>query len=230
MAMNLYSYFLNNTGRSIIKYAHYFPIYERYFSRYVNRPVTFLEIGAGEGGSAQMWKHYFGAMARIVSVDIRPECEAYAEEQISVRIGHQSDPKFLQGLLDEFGPFDVVIDDGSHNNTDIHNTFEYLYPRMARDGVYLVEDLDGAYWPAREGGLRSENSFINRCGRFVDERHARHTLHGDEVVPETHITRTTSAIHFYDSVVVLEKTPYVSKAMLIVPEPRPAATSTAPRR
>ncbi len=218
MAMNLYTYFLNNTGRQIIKYAHYFPIYERYFSQYINRPLTFLEIGTGHGGSSQMWKYYFGPMARIVSIDIRPECKSYEEEQINVRIGSQSDRQFLQSLLDEFGPPDIVLDDGSHHNSDINVSFDYLYPRMAPHGVYLAEDLNGSYWPQLGGGLRSENSFINRCKGFVDEMHAKSTAYGDEIVPETHITNTTSAIHFYDSVVVLEKTPYINKTMLMIPE------------
>ncbi|MBA8903670.1 class I SAM-dependent methyltransferase [Phyllobacterium sp. P30BS-XVII] len=219
--MNLYNYFINNNGSKIIKYAHYFPIYERYFSRYQNRPVTFLEIGTGYGGSAKMWKYYFGPMARIVSIDIRPECKNYEEEQIAVRIGSQSDRQFLQGLLNEFGPFDIVMDDGSHHHDDINVSFDFLYPRMARDGIYLAEDLNGGYWSKLGGGLRSENSFINRCKGFVDEMHARHTIYGengDETVPETNITRTTSAIHFYDSIIVLEKTPYINKQMLQTPE------------
>ncbi len=221
MTMNLYTYFINNTGRQIIKCAHYFPIYERYFSRYVNRPVTFLEIGTGQGGSAQMWKYYFGPMARIVTIDIRPECKAFEEEQIHVRIGSQSDTQFLQSVLDEFGAPDVVLDDGSHHHDDINISFDYLHPRMARDGIYLAEDLNGGYWPQLGGGLRSPNNFINRCKGFVDEMHAAATLYGDEVVAETDITRTTSAIHFHDSVVVLEKTPYLNHTMMIIPPDDP---------
>ncbi len=142
--MSPWAEFLNNTGRTIHKWKHYFPAYERHFGRFVDRPVTFLEIGCGEGGSLQLWKRYFGPHARIVGVDIRPECVAFEEDQIAIRIGDQSDPAFLKTLIDEFGSFDVILDDGSHVMTHIGASFAYLYPRMSSTGVYMVEDLHTA--------------------------------------------------------------------------------------
>lgn len=53
------------------KWAHYFPIYERHFSWYVNKSLTFLEIGVARGGSLQMWQRYFGPLAKIVGIDIQ---------------------------------------------------------------------------------------------------------------------------------------------------------------
>jgi tRNA G46 methylase TrmB len=52
--MTLWQMFLNHRGRIVHKWTHYFPIYERHFDRFVNRPMTFIEIGCGEGGSLQM--------------------------------------------------------------------------------------------------------------------------------------------------------------------------------
>jgi tRNA G46 methylase TrmB len=54
--MSLWSDFLGHDQRLVHKWAHYFPVYERHFARYVGRPVVFVEIGCGEGGSLQMWK------------------------------------------------------------------------------------------------------------------------------------------------------------------------------
>ena len=56
-----------------------------------------------------MWRRYFGPHARIVGIDIRPECQAFEEDQIAVRIGDQSDPAFLDSVLREFGAPDVVV-------------------------------------------------------------------------------------------------------------------------
>ena len=49
--MSLWAEFLTNDERVIHKWTNYFPIYEKHFERYVNRPMLFLEIGCGEGGS-----------------------------------------------------------------------------------------------------------------------------------------------------------------------------------
>jgi cephalosporin hydroxylase len=151
--MNLWSDFLTNNERLIHKWKHYFPIYERHFSRYVYRPLTFIEIGCGLGGSLQMWKRYFGPHVTIVGIDILPRCKEYEEDQIEVRIGSQQDASFLQSVLEEFGTPDIVLDDGSHMMSHVVATFQFLYPRVSHNGVYMVEDLHTAYWEEYEGAL-----------------------------------------------------------------------------
>jgi 23S rRNA U2552 (ribose-2'-O)-methylase RlmE/FtsJ len=110
--MNLWQDFKTNNQKLIHKWAHYFPIYERHLAPLRNRTITVLEIGVSKGGSLQMWQRFFGPIATIVGIDINPECKQHEEPGIHVRIGDQSDPKFLQSLIDEFGTFDIVIDDG----------------------------------------------------------------------------------------------------------------------
>jgi hypothetical protein len=211
--MSLYSYFLLNTGPGIIKNMHYFPIYERHFEPWVGRPVTVLEIGTGNGGSSRMWKMHFGPYSRIISIDVRPECATFAEDQIFIRIGDQSDDRFLSSLLDEFGPPDIVIDDGSHMMSDVSSSFDFLYPRMAPYGVYLVEDLNTAYWPSHGGGLHASESFVERSKALIDELNARNTAGAQ---PETLFSRTTTSIHFYDMVIVFERAPYINKELRLI--------------
>jgi hypothetical protein len=198
---NLWGSFLNHEGRVAQKMTHYFPAYERHFSRYVNRPVVFWEIGVGEGGSLQLWKRYFGPYAQIVGLDIRDKSK-FEEDQIAIRVGDQADPAVLQGLLDEFGSPDVLLDDGSHVMSDIEATFRFLYPRLARDGVYVVEDLHTAYWPDFGGGLRAPGSFIEIAKDFIDALNADHAK---GAVSPTEFTATTLSMHFYDSMVVFER-------------------------
>jgi hypothetical protein len=52
--------YLNHSGRVADKWKRYFPAYETHLRRYVNRPLTFLEIGVGGGGALQLWKRFFG--------------------------------------------------------------------------------------------------------------------------------------------------------------------------
>lgn len=215
--MSLWSDFLNHRGRVIDKWKHYFPAYERHFSRYINRPMLMLEIGCGAGGSPQLWKRYFGPHARIVGIDIVPQCAQYEEDQVSVRIGHQADVSFLARVLQEFGTPDIVLDDGSHVMDDVVNTFKYLYHRTAPEGVYMVEDLHTAYWNHYGGGLRRPGTFIEVCKNLLDELNADWT---DGALPPSSFTRETVSMHFYDSMAVFERGHTTTKTGLRIGQER----------
>lgn len=201
--MNLWADFHANGDRRVIhKWKHYFPIYERHFAPFVNRATTLIEIGCGDGGSLQMWKRYLGPHAQIVGVDIEPRCKDFEDDQIAVRIGAQQDAAFLDGLLAEFGAPDVVIDDGSHVMDHVGATFAHLYPHVAKNGVYLVEDLHTAYWPEYGGGLRTPGTFIETAKDLIDELNADHTR---GALAPSDFTHTTQSMCFYDSVIVFER-------------------------
>ena len=206
--MTLWSDFLNHDKRIIHKWKHYFPIYERHFKQFVYKPVTFIEIGCGLGGSLQMWKRYFGPDARIIGIDINAECKKFEEDQVEVFIGQQQDHQFLQSVLDRIGTPDIVLDDGSHKMSHVTATFQFLYPLMLKNGVYMVEDLHTAYWEEYEGGLRTPSTFIELCKNLIDELNADHSR--GALIP-TEFTKTTMGIHFYDSVVVFERGAYTKK-------------------
>ncbi|MGO9686553.1 MAG: class I SAM-dependent methyltransferase [Beijerinckiaceae bacterium] len=211
--MSLWSEFLTNDGRQIHKWTHYFPIYERHFGSFVNRTTTFVEIGVSRGGSLRLWKRYLGPFAQIVGIDIDPGCKEAEEDQIAVRIGDQSDLGFLQQIIDEFGSPDVVLDDGSHMMRHVSASFNFLYPRISKNGVYMVEDLHTAYWDEYEGGLGSAGSFIEQAKKLVDELNADHSR---GAVPISEFSRTTMSMHFYDSVVVFERGRHLKKHAPII--------------
>ncbi len=206
--MSLWLDFLTNDQRLIHKWKHYFPVYECHFGRFVNRDTVFIEIGCGEGGSLQMWKRFLGPHARIVGIDINPHCASFAEDQIEIRIGDQSDASFLARIVDEFGAPDVVLDDGSHMMSHIEASFAALYPRVGRNGVYVVEDLHTAYWGEYEGGHNRKGSFIEHCKDLIDELNADHAR---GAISPTDFTRSTLSMHFYDSIVVFEKGRHTAK-------------------
>ncbi len=200
--MNLWQDFKTNQSKVIYKWAHYFPIYERHFAPWRNKTVTMIEIGVFHGGSLQMWQRYFGPLATIVGIDINPECKRHEEPGIHVRIGDQSDPAFLQSVLDEFGAPDIVLDDGSHRMEHVRESFLFLYPKVTKNGVYMVEDLHTAYWEEYAGGLERPDTFINLSKRFIDNLNADHSRGAR--TPDF-MTRHTFGMSFYDSVVVFER-------------------------
>lgn len=200
---NLRQYFLKNTGRLIHKCDHYFDIYDRHFARFRNKPVRVLEIGVYHGGSLQMWREYFGAEAQIVGMDINPACQAFAEERIEVVIGSQEDREFLRQFKNRYPKFDIIIDDGGHTMNQQRVTFEELYGHVKEGGVFLAEDLCTSYWSDYGGGYRRPESFLEYSKQFIDWLHAWHTQDPGLAVSE--FTRTTDSLHYYDSILVLEK-------------------------
>ena len=90
----------------------------------------------------------------------------------------------------------------------IKASFDVLYPRVERNGAYLVEDLHTAYWEEYEGGLRRAGSFLEYCKGLLDELNADHTRGAVEPSAFTH---STHSMHFYDSMVVFEKGRHTDK-------------------
>ncbi|MFI6209903.1 class I SAM-dependent methyltransferase [Streptomyces sp. NPDC051041] len=115
-----------------------------------------LELGIGGfgdpalgGGSLRMWKRFF-PRAVLYGVDLFDKTPL-REQRIHTIQGDLPDAAFLTSLGDELGPFDMVIDDGSHNNTDVITAFWTLFPYVRNGGMYIVEDLQTSYWPGYGG-------------------------------------------------------------------------------
>lgn len=209
----LHRYFLNNTQR-LHKWLHYFDIYERHFAEFRDRPITLLEIGVHGGGSLEMWRDYFHPDSQIVGIDINPACAAHAHDNIDVHIGSQDDPALLASLVEKYGEFDIIVDDGSHMNAHMVASFEALYPSVKQRGVYMVEDMHTSYLPKYDGGLQRRGTFAEFVKDRIDELHSRHIEGADK----TAFSMNTRSISIYDAVVVFEKE-LQSKRMAIITGP-----------
>ena len=98
MNLSLKELFLNSDNYSS-KHKKYFDVYEESFSKYIDKKIIFVEIGIFNGGSLKVWKKYFGPNAKIIGIDINPECKKFEEDGIEVYIGNQSDPKFWDNFF-----------------------------------------------------------------------------------------------------------------------------------
>jgi len=129
---------LEGTDKSSIGHG-YLRHYDRILRHLRHEPITLLEIGVFRGASLRVWSRYFDR-AKIVGVDIKPECRQYADSRCEVEIGSQADPQFLDALGRKWRP-DVIIDDGSHQADHVILTFRKLFPHLREAGIYIVEDL-----------------------------------------------------------------------------------------
>ena len=203
--MTLRKCFDQHQGRLVGKVDYFFDVYETHLQAYRETPVRLLEIGVDKGGSLELWRQYFGEKAEIHGIDINPEAAELAPPDSTVHIGSQADGDFLISVSDEHGPFDIVIDDGSHIMEHQKLSFETLYPRLNTQAIYICEDAFTSYWPEYGGGCGAEGTFMEYAKNLLDQLHADWQF-ADRVEP-TPFTRTTRGIHFYSGTVVFEKMP-----------------------
>ncbi len=199
----LHRFFENNTGNCIDKWVHYFDIYDFWFNKYRNKPVTILEIGVYQGGSLNMWRDYFGKEAKIFAIDINPECKQFETENTKIFIGSQEDREFLSFVKTQIPDLDILIDDGGHTMNQQIVSFEELYVHIKDNGLYLCEDLHTSYWKNYGGGFNNKNSFIEFSKGFIDKINAWHSR--DKKLKIGNFTKTTYSLHYYPSVLVIQK-------------------------
>jgi hypothetical protein len=202
------------------KWTHYFSVYSSIFGARRDAPLRVLEIGVLGGASLKLWRKYFRHPETVVvGIDISADCAVYESptDAIYVRIGSQIDAVFLKNLVEEFGPFDVIVDDGSHISSHIITTFNTLYCTGLRDeGIYLVEDLHASYWhPWRD----SRKSFFDVCKELLEHMQAHYrnappaafliekaSAQPSVAVEVPIITTMIKEIRFFDSMVAIYKT------------------------
>ena len=104
-------------GPLVVKYRHYFDVYERHLSRFRGRRFKLLEVGIAYGGSVRMWRAWLGEAFEHHCLDVDPATVARVERDgppgTARALGNQSDAALLARLVAETGG-DVVLDDGSH--------------------------------------------------------------------------------------------------------------------
>jgi hypothetical protein len=143
--------------------------YDKYFSEYRDKAIKFFEIGIQHGYSVKMWEEYF-SQAEIYAIDIERDCKAFETKRVKVEIGSQNDPDFLKNVNEKYGPFDIIVDDGSHHNESMYISFGTLFPLLKPGGLYVVEDLTCCYWPWIQKNV--EDNFNKVIQKLVDHVHA----------------------------------------------------------
>jgi hypothetical protein len=118
---------------------NYTPAYHELLGHRRDKVKRVLEIGVHKGASLRMWEEYF-LNAEIVGVDIDRAC-MFETNRIVCLYGDAC-ASGVHAAIKEFGPFDLIIDDGSHLAADQIRTANALLPLLAPGGIYVCEDIE----------------------------------------------------------------------------------------
>lgn len=198
---------IHGTDKSSVSH-NFTKYYQEVFDKFREKKLKLLEIGVLKGHSLKMWYDYF-PNADIYGVDII-DTSFVNNDRIHTFIGSQTDSTFLKQLNLTHGPFDIIIDDGSHKSKDMRVSFEILFPMLKSGGYYVIEDLCCCYWSEF---IDEKPTFIDHLKNMVDDVNCRgKSIHANRCLDDADMVRGLSfleqsidAIYFYRSLCFVRK-------------------------
>mmetsp|Transcript_14145 Transcript_14145/g.50336 ORF Transcript_14145/g.50336 Transcript_14145/m.50336 type:complete len:371 (+) Transcript_14145:164-1276(+) len=160
--------------------------YDRAYWRYLppadKADVSILELGAGAGGSAKMWRRLYPT-ALIVALtaqeaDEFPDFNGAAfddgvlgDDLLTMIVGDCSSVEDLRKCAAATDGYDLVVDDASHMPDHQLLAFAVLFPSVKPGGAYIIEDVETSFWRRDQGlygYLVGDTSVIDVFRREVD--------------------------------------------------------------
>ena len=182
------------------KFKKYFKVYDELFSLYKNKKITFVEIGVLNGGSLLMWKNFFGINARIIGIDMNPECKKFEKDGFEIFIGDQSDPHFWKNFFEKVGKIDFILDDGGHTNKQQITTLTSCIPNVNDGGMIIIEDTHTSYMT--EFSNPQKFSFINFSKKLVDDLNLNSFLKSNKF--KYSYNKYIYSIQYFESIVIFK--------------------------
>ena len=120
----------------------------------------------------------------------------------------QSSRSDLSQLVEKEGPFDIIIDDGSHINSHQIFTFKALFGSLKDGGTYVIEDTQTSYWP-HMGGHHLGEAGLSCMDYFLELAHYLNACEflSDASVQQEHVdfTESISTISFHHNLIFIKK-------------------------
>jgi cephalosporin hydroxylase len=182
----------------------YLRVYEQVIPS--DTPVKLLEIGWYKGASMRTWREWLNPESIVVGVDINQPPEPV--DRVHFRRADATTDDIGRVAV-EFGPFDVIVDDGSHLSSHVIASFNRLWPHLIPGGLYIVEDLHVSYHPDWHGhdhpwkpgpGGQTSMQFLKGLADDVHYGHA-----GAGPAARRVLTGRVESIAFHPGVAILRK-------------------------
>ena len=136
-----------NIFKQTQKSGHGFSIYyENKLKKFIDKKINILEIGSFSGSSAAAFSKYL-PHSNIYCFDINISNFKYKSKNIHVFGLDINKQKKVEKIINKIfsdnniNYFDLIIDDGSHNLSDILISFKFLFKFLKNKGLYVIEDF-----------------------------------------------------------------------------------------
>ena len=191
---------------------HFYTIhYGSHFRKFRYKKIKLLEIGVGGdenpkggGSSLRMWKKFF-PFGKIFSLDIYDK-SYHEERRIKIFMGSQADKPFLEKVMSEIGNPDLIIDDGSHVNGHVIETFKLLFPYLKEGGIYVVEDMLTSYYEHFGGDSKDLNNPVTMMNFFKKQVDGLNFSEFQQYgYQPTYFDQHIISMHFYHNMVFVYK-------------------------
>ena len=124
----------------------YSKFYAKYLENLKNKKNNILEIGSFAGASAASFAKYLPG-SKIFCFDINVSNFNFVSKDIHVYginvANIEKTEKVLKKIFKNynFELFDIIVDDGSHNLSDMLTSFSTFFKHLKKDGVFVIEDF-----------------------------------------------------------------------------------------
>jgi hypothetical protein len=121
-------------------------VYSLLFSRFLNTPLNFAEIGIEAGGSLCMWREYF-PQANLYAFELnKDKIDACKQLNIQNIVYNEIDVTKEESINEAFRKtdilYDIIIDDSLHENYSHNLKIANLGKYLKKDGILIIEDID----------------------------------------------------------------------------------------
>ena len=120
--------------------------YKQKLEKLKNQKINILEIGSYAGASAAAFVKYLPE-SNVFCFDINISNFEFKSKKIHVFgldvNNRKKTIKTMNIIVDQYQikEFDIIIDDGSHNLSDILTTLKFFFKYLKNKGLYIIEDF-----------------------------------------------------------------------------------------
>ncbi len=120
--------------------------YEKKLGKFKSKNINILELGSYSGASAAAFAKYFPG-SNLFCFDINISNFIYKSKQIHVYGADITNEKKIKQILKDIllrydvNEFDIIIDDASHNLSDILVGLKIFFKFVKKGGFYIIEDF-----------------------------------------------------------------------------------------